>query len=141
MDILSLHIFFSAEEIVRQIWKIGPAVARLRVHWPNIVPYMGIHWANFSGLSGEWHFLYFVESLSYRGDISSASAICRHLRCCLTIWYIARHIYGTYFLVAYPVAFHIARRHRTARIVECTHQLTFQNFCDIFSPSKKTVRG
>ena len=36
----------------RQTRKIGPALARLRVHWPNIVPYMGMHWANFPGLSG-----------------------------------------------------------------------------------------
>ena len=36
----------------RQTRKIGPGLARLRVHWHNIVPYMGIHWANFSGLSG-----------------------------------------------------------------------------------------
>ena len=36
----------------RQTRKIGPALARLRVHWPNIVPYMEIHWANFPGLSG-----------------------------------------------------------------------------------------
>ena len=38
--------------IARQTRKIGPALAQLRVHWPNIVPYMGIHWVNFPGLSG-----------------------------------------------------------------------------------------
>ena len=38
--------------ISRQTRKIGLALARLRVHWPNIVPYMRIHWANFPGLSG-----------------------------------------------------------------------------------------
>ena len=37
----------------RQTRKIGPTLARLRVHWPNIVPYIGIHWANFSGLLGQ----------------------------------------------------------------------------------------
>ena len=31
----------------RQTKKLGPALARLRVHGPNIVPYMGIHWALF----------------------------------------------------------------------------------------------
>ena len=36
----------------RQTRKIGPALARLRVHWSNIVPYMGIHWANFPDFSG-----------------------------------------------------------------------------------------
>ena len=36
----------------RQTRKIGPSLARLRVHWPNLVPYIGIHWTNFSGLSG-----------------------------------------------------------------------------------------
>ena len=38
-------------EITRQTRKISPALARLRLRWPNIVPYMGIHWANFPGLS------------------------------------------------------------------------------------------
>ena len=36
----------------RQTRKLGPALARLRVYWPNIVPYIRIHWANFPGLSG-----------------------------------------------------------------------------------------
>ena len=39
-------------DYTRQTRKISPALARFRVHWPNIVPYMGIHWANFPGLSG-----------------------------------------------------------------------------------------
>ena len=47
-SIFSLNIL----AISRQTRKPGPALARLRVHWPNIVPYMGIHWANFPGLLG-----------------------------------------------------------------------------------------
>ena len=36
----------------RQTRKIVPAFARLRVHGPNVVPYMEMHCANFPGLSG-----------------------------------------------------------------------------------------
>ena len=36
----------------RQTINVGPVLTRLRVHWPNIVPYMVMHWANFPGLSG-----------------------------------------------------------------------------------------
>ena len=43
--------------LTRQTRNIGPALAQLRVQWPNIVPYMGIHWANFPGLSGSHHAL------------------------------------------------------------------------------------
>ena len=43
---------FTNRVMSRQTRKIGPALARLRVHWLNIVPYMKIHWANFPGLSG-----------------------------------------------------------------------------------------
>ena len=39
------------ENIPRQTRNIGPELVRLRVHWPNIVAYMGTHWANFPGLS------------------------------------------------------------------------------------------
>ena len=48
-------------EVARQTRKIGPALAQSRVRWPNIVPYMGIHWANFPGLSGDvtYDFHYF----------------------------------------------------------------------------------
>ena len=35
------------ERLSQQTGRIGPALARLRVLWPNIVQYREIHWANF----------------------------------------------------------------------------------------------
>ena len=46
------YLISIAHALSRQTRKIGQSLAGLRVHWPNTVPYMGIHWANFPGLSG-----------------------------------------------------------------------------------------
>ena len=58
---MEIH-FSSVTDTSRQTINIGPALERLRVHWPNIVPYMGTHWANFPGLSG--YICYYGESFT-----------------------------------------------------------------------------
>ena len=54
MNLLPLAVILSVVRVnperSRQTRKIGPALARMRLHWPNIVPYTGIHWVNFSDL-------------------------------------------------------------------------------------------
>ena len=47
-----VNCFPDGDVYTRQVRKISPAFLRLRVDWPNIVPYMEIHSANFPGLSG-----------------------------------------------------------------------------------------
>ena len=60
---------------------MGPALVRLRVHWPNIVPCMEIHWANFPGLSGKagkvWLFVIHlgVALGCLNGDVSAGKEV------------------------------------------------------------------